>query len=184
MAANKAIVGLVSTQRQAENIVRTLQLGGFSNDAISVLLPDKLSEREQALEPHAWTPDGTLARAGAGGAIGGTLGLLLGLGVLAVPGLGPLIVAGPIVATLTSAATGAAIGGITGALVGLGIPEHDARNYEGKIVRGGSILISVHTLDAEERARAKYILEAGGADDLVTVGEQRAPRTQWLSAQP
>lgn len=184
MAANKAIVGLVSTQRQAENIVRTLQLGGFQNDAISVLLPDRVSEREHAQESHARTPDGTLARASAGGAIGGTLGLLLGLGVLAVPGLGPLIVAGPIVATLTSAATGAAIGGITGALVGLGIPEHDARNYEGKIVRGGNILISVHTVDAEERARAKYILEAGGADDLVTVGEQRAPRTQWLSAQP
>ena len=183
MASNKAIVGLVATQRQAENIVRTLQLGGFSNDAISVLLPDN-DAREQVQSAPVKTADGTLARASAGGAIGGTLGLLLGLGVLAVPGLGPLIVAGPIVATLTSAATGAAIGGITGALIGLGIPEHDARNYEGKIVGGGSILISVHTTDAEERARAKYILEAGGADDLVTVGEQKQPRPMWVSAQP
>src|SRR6185295_19443066 len=100
------------------------------------------------------------AGVGAGGALGGTLGLLVGIGALAIPGLGPLIAAGPILAALSGAAAGAAVGGITGALIGMGIPELEAKQYEGKI-RGGNILLSIHVDDAGERARAKKILERG-----------------------
>lgn len=177
MAFKKAVIGLVSSETQAELIVAKLQNAGFSNNDISALLPDKRDARDFAHENNTKAPEGTVAGVGAGGAIGGTLGLLAGIGALAIPGIGPFIAAGPIMAALSGAAAGAAVGGITGALVGLGIPEIEAKQYEGK-VKGGSILLSVHVEDGKQRAEAKRILEAGDAEDVVTVGEQSVSRTQ------
>jgi len=170
---NKAVVGIVSNQSQAEQLVNHLQRAGFSTSDISALFPDKRGTRDFAHEQHTKAPEGAVAGVGAGGAIGGTLGLLAGIGALAIPGVGPLIAAGPILATLSGAAAGAAVGGITGALIGLGIPELEAKQYEGKI-RDGNILLSVHVEDSNERARAKKILEENGARDVVTAGEARA----------
>lgn len=172
MTSRKAVIGLVSSETQAQNIVGELQRAGFSNNDISVLFPDKKGTRDFAHEQHTKAPEGAVAGASAGGAIGGTLGLLAGIGALAIPGLGPFIAAGPIMATLSGAAAGAAVGGITGALVGMGIPELEAKQYEGKI-RGGNILLSVHTDDGDQRSRAKKILELGGAHDIVTAGEHK-----------
>jgi uncharacterized membrane protein len=107
--------------------------------------------------------------------LGGTLGWLVGVGSLAIPGLGPFIAAGPILAALSGAAVGAAVGGVTGALVGFGIPEFEAKRYEGKL-REGNILISVHTEDSDERDRAKQVFEAAGAEDVRTAGEKKVPR--------
>ena len=121
--------------------------------------------------------------AGAGGAIGGTLGLLAGIGALAIPGLGVLIAAGPIVALLTGAAAGAAVGGVAGALVGMGIPEIEAKQYEGKI-KSGNILLSVHVADSDARGRAKKILERNGAKDIVTVGEASLPKEKSTTISP
>ena len=171
MKSTKAVIGLVSSQAQAETIVGQLQRGGFSNNDISALFPDKKGTRDFAHEQNTKAPEGAVAGAGAGGAIGGTLGLLAGIGALAIPGLGPFIAAGPIMAALSGAAAGAAVGGIAGALIGMGIPELEAKQYEGK-VKGGNILLSVHVEDRDERARAKKILEAGGATDIVTTGEE------------
>lgn len=171
MKAKKAVIGLVSTQAQAENIVGELQRAGFSNNDISALFPDKKGTRDFAHEQNTKAPEGAVAGASAGGAIGGTVGLLAGIGAIAIPGLGPFIAAGPIMAALSGAAAGAAVGGVAGALVGLGIPELEAKQYEGKI-KSGNILLSVHVDDRDERARAKKILEQGGAVDVVTAGEE------------
>jgi hypothetical protein len=174
MTSKKAVIGLVSSETQAEAIVGELQRAGFSNNDISALFPDSKGTRDFAHEQSTKAPEGAVAGASAGGAIGGTLGLLAGIGALAIPGLGPFIAAGPIMAALSGAAAGAAVGGLTGALVGMGIPEIEARQYEGKI-KGGKVLLSVHTEDAEQRAWAKRILENGGAVDVVTAGEQKVP---------
>jgi hypothetical protein len=183
MASKKAVIGLVATQTQAENIIRTLQIGGFSTDDISVLFPDKKLTRDFAYEQSTKAPEGALAGASAGGALGGTLGVLLSVGALTIPGLGPVVAAGPILAALSGAAAGAAVGGLTGALIGMGIPEIEAKQYEGKI-HGGSILMSVHAADAGKRTRAKYAMENGGATDVVTVGEQTVPTAAWGPAHP
>ncbi len=174
MASNKAVISLASSEAQAERIISALQQAGFSNNDISALLPDKRATRDFAHENSTKAPEGAIGGVGAGGAIGGTLGLLAGIGALAIPGIGPFIAAGPIMAALSGAAAGAAVGGITGALIGMGIPEIEAKQYEEK-VKGGSILLSVHVEDSDERSRAKKILEAAGADDVVTVGEQVVP---------
>jgi hypothetical protein len=182
-SSKKAVVGLVSSEAQAENIVGELQRAGFSNSDISALFADKKGTRDFAHEQNTKAPEGAVAGASAGGAIGGTLGLLAGIGALAIPGFGPFIAAGPIMAALSGAAAGAAVGGVTGALVGMGIPEMEAKQYEGKI-KGGNILLSVHIDDGDQRARAKKILEAGGAVDVVTVGEQSISAKQQETAQP
>lgn len=182
MASTKAVIGLASSETQAASIVGELQRAGFANNDISVLFPDKKGTRDFAHEQNTKAPEGAVAGASAGGALGGTLGLLAGIGALAIPGVGPLIAAGPIMAALSGAAAGAAVGGLTGALIGMGIPEIEAKQYEGKI-KGGNVLLSVHTDDGDQRARAKKILEAGGAVDVVTAGEQSVSDKQRRQAQ-
>jgi uncharacterized membrane protein len=105
------------------------------------------------------------------------LGWMVGIGALAIPGLGPFIAAGPIMAALAGAASGAAAGGLTGALIGMGIPEYEAKRYEGK-VKGGNILLSVHTEDSKERDRAKEIFVKGGAEDISYTGEASVSKDQ------
>jgi hypothetical protein len=174
MATKKAVIGLARSDLQAAGIVAELQRAGFASGDISVLFSDKEGTRDFAHEQHTKAPEGAVTGGSAGGAIGGALGLLAGIGALAIPGVGPLIAAGPIMATLSGAAAGAAVGGLAGALVGLGIPELEARQYEGKI-KGGGALVSVHTEDADQRSRAKMVLETNGAKQVVTVGEQNVP---------
>jgi hypothetical protein len=120
-------------------------------------------------------PEGAAAGAGTGGVLGGTLGWLAGIGALAIPGLGPFVAAGPIMAALGGAAVGATVGGLTGTLIGMGIPEFEAKRYEGKL-KTGACLISVHTEDSDERERAKEIFERAGAEDITTTAETAVPR--------
>lgn len=174
MSSKKAVIGLVTTSAQAEQIVAALQSSGFSTQDISALLSDENATRDFAHEKNTKAPEGSAVGATAGGVLGGTLGVLAGIGTLAIPGLGPFIAAGPIMAALSGAAAGATVGAITGALVGLGIPELEARQYETK-VKGGNVLISVHTETAEQRARAKEVLTQYGASDIATAGEKSVP---------
>ena len=134
---------------QAVRIANALKEAGFGDDDISVLFPDKTGTRDFAHEQNTKAPEGAATGAGAGGIVGGGLGWLVGIGSLAIPGVGPFIAAGPIMAALGGAAIGATVGGLTGALVGMGIPEIEAKQYESKI-RGGNILISVHTESSDE----------------------------------
>ncbi len=167
---SKAVFCLVKDQTHAADLVDQLRSGGFSSSDISVLMPDKGGTRDFALAKSTKAPEGAAAGAGTGGMLGGALGWLAGIGLLAIPGLGPFIAAGPIMAALSGAAVGAAVGGITGSLIGLGIPEYEAKRYEGKI-KSGSVLISVHSENAEETRRAKEIFQRAGADDISTAGE-------------
>ena len=168
--ANKAVFGIATSVPQAERIANQLRAAGFSGDDISVLLPDKTGTRDFAHEQHTKAPEGAAAGASTGGVLGGGLGWLVGIGALAIPGVGPFIAAGPIMAALAGAAVGAAAGGLTGALVGLGIPEYEAKQYEGKILKG-NMLISVHTEDGDEVDRAKEIFKREGAQDISYTGE-------------
>jgi hypothetical protein len=103
------------------------------------------------------------------------LGWLAGIGALAIPGLGPFIAAGPIMAALAGAGVGGAVGGLTGALIGMGIPEYEAKRYEGRVKDGG-ILLSVHSDSSEETKRAKDILERTGAQDISSTGEAQGEK--------
>src|SRR3954454_16427264 len=169
--ANKSVFCLARDLDQASRIVEDLKMGGFSNNDISVLLPDKGGTRDFAHEKGTKAPEGAVTGAGTGGVLGGVLGWLTGIGALAIPGLGPFIAAGPIMAALSGAAIGATAGGLVGALVGMGIPEYEAKRYESKI-REGRILLSIHSENSDEAKRAKEILERAGAEDIATAGEE------------
>jgi len=166
----KAVFCIAQNIEQAEHIVDRLKIAGFSNNAISVLLPDKTGTKDFAHEKHTKAPEGAAIGGAAGIGVGAVFGWLAGIGSLAIPGVGPFIAAGPIMGALSGAAVGAATGSLTGALVGLGIPEYEAKRYEGKII-GGSALISVHTDNSEERSKAKEIFEEAHAEDISSTGE-------------
>ena len=168
--SKKSVFCIATSRDQADRIVGQLKTANFSNNDISVLFPDKDSTRDFAHEKNTKAPEGAVAGAGTGGVIGGALGWIAGIGALAIPGVGPFIAAGPIIAALSGAAVGATVGGIAGGLIGLGIPELEAKRYEGK-VKAGNLLISVHTEDSEEITRAKNIFTQAGAQDICTTGE-------------
>ena len=172
-AKNKAVFGIYISQLDAENAVHGLKLAGFRSTDISILFPDNAGTKDLALERNTKAPEGTATGVTAGGAIGGTLGLLAGIGALAIPGLGPFIAAGPIMGALAGMGVGAAAGGLIGALVGMGIPEYEAKRYEGRVKDGG-ILVSVHCDDSEWVTKAKDILKRTGAEDISSAGEKAA----------
>jgi hypothetical protein len=167
---NMAVFGIYPTASTAEQAVDTLIGAGFSNSDISVLLPDDQSTRDFAHHKDTKAPEGTTVGVTAGGAIGGALGVLVGVGALAIPGLGPFIAAGPIMAGLAGLGVGGAVGGLVGALVGMGIPEYEAKRYEGRVKDGGTLL-SVHCDTSDEIKRAKAMLETTGADDIASTSE-------------
>ncbi|HEX7662869.1 MAG TPA: general stress protein [Polyangiaceae bacterium] len=177
----KAAICIVQNRAAAESVVSQLRSRGFSNDDISVLFPDKDGTKDFAHVENTKAPEGAIAGVGAGGLIGGTVGLLAGIGALAIPGAGPFIAAGPLLGALSGAASGATLGGIAGALVGMGIPEVEAKRYEGKI-KGGNILISVHTENVDEQRRAKSVFEAAGADDIAITAESSVPHERTSHA--
>jgi len=152
---------------------RSANEGGVQQRRHFVLLPDNNSTKDFAHEKNTKAPEGTATGATAGGVIGGTLGLLAGIGTLAIPGFGPFIAAGPIMGTLAGLGAGGAVGGLIGALAGMGIPEYEAKRYEGRIKDGG-ILLSVHCDTSEEITRAKHVLEQSGAQDISSTGEASA----------
>ena len=169
-----AVYCIAKDLTRAEMIVDLLRVGGFSNNAISVLLPDKSGTRDFAHEKNTKLPEGAATGGVAGMGAGAILGWLAGIGTLAIPGVGPFIAAGPIMAALGGAAVGGAAGGIIGGLVGMGIPEYEAKRYEGKI-RGGSALISVHTENSDQEKAAKEIYKRAGAEDINSTSEASVP---------
>lgn len=173
--SKKSVFCIATSRDQADQIVDQLRSANFSNNDISVLFPDKGTTRDFAHEKNTKAPEGAVAGAGTGGVIGGALGWVAGIGALAIPGFGPFIAAGPILATLSGAAVGAAVGGIAGGLIGMGIPEIEAKRYEGK-VKNGNILLSVHTESAQEISDAKDIFTKAGAQDICTTGEASTPK--------
>ncbi len=173
MGKNTAVFGIYRDQAMLENAVDTLRQEGFRNTDISVLVPENEGTKDFAHEKNTKAPEGVATGATSGAVIGGGLGWLVGIGALAIPGLGPFIAAGPIVAMLAGAGAGGVVGGLTGALVGMGIPEYEAKRYEGRIKDGG-ILLSVHSDDSDWTKKAKEILERTSAQDISSTGEAKA----------
>src|SRR5712671_686338 len=173
--SKKSVFCITTSTAQAEQIVDQLRMANFSNNDISVLFPDKDTTRDFAHEKNTKAPEGAATGAGTGGVVGGALGWIAGIGALAIPGVGPFIAAGPIMAALSGAAVGAAVGGVVGGLIGLGIPEIEAKRYDEKLKKG-NYLLAVHTDESEDVDRAKHIFKTAGAEDISTVSEASAPK--------
>jgi hypothetical protein len=169
---NTAVFGIYPTYEQFEQGIAELRLADFRATDISVLHPENVGNKDFAHQMATKAPEGASTGAATGMAVGGTLGWLVGIGALAIPGLGPFIAAGPIMAALAGIGAGGAVGGLTGALVGFGIPEYEAVRYEGRVKSGG-ILVSVHADDSEWIGRAKEILERTGAEDVSSSSEAK-----------
>jgi hypothetical protein len=165
-----AVFGIFTTVAAADLATDSLVKSGFSASDISALLPDNLGPKPIATEKATKAPEGAAAGAGAGAVLGGALGLLAGVGMLAIPGVGPFIAAGPIMAGLAGLGVGGAVGGFSGALIGMGIPEYEAKRYEGRLKKGG-ILLSVHCDTSDEIKRAKEVLKNTNAEDISSTGE-------------
>lgn len=176
--AHKSVFGIFNDRMSLERAISDLKVAGFRNTDISVLMPSDESTKAFAHEKGTKAPEGATTGAAGGLAVGGVLGWLAGIGALAIPGIGPFVAAGPIVAAIAGAGIGSAVGGLAGGLIGLGIPEYEAKRYEG-LVKTGGILISVHVDDDEYQKRAKDILERDGARDISTSSEEKGtpPKT-------
>jgi hypothetical protein len=171
-AKNTAVFGIYPDRVAVEEGVEHLRRAGFRSTDISVLFPENMGTKDFAHEKNTKAPEGATSGAVAGGVAGGVLGWLTGVGALVIPGLGPFLAAGPIVAALAGAGAVGALGGIIGALAGMGIPEYEARRYEGRIREGG-ILLSVHCDSADWVPRAKQVLVATGAQEIASASEKR-----------
>jgi hypothetical protein len=177
-----AVFGIYSTRVAVENATDALVKAGFPTSDISVLLPQSMGgPKDMGTEKETKAPEGTAAGVTTGGVIGGTLGVLAGIGLLAIPGLGPFIAAGPIMAGLAGLGVGGAVGGVTGALIGMGIPEFEAKRYEGRLQKGG-ILLSVHCSTSDEVKRAKEVVERSGAEDVSSTGEAKKDSAKKTAA--
>ncbi|WP_409479861.1 quinol:electron acceptor oxidoreductase subunit ActD [Pseudobdellovibrio sp. HCB154] len=170
--ANKVVYGLFETRAALETAVGRLKAEGFLSSDISALLPTVEGSKEFAHEKETKAPEGAAAGAAGGAVLGGALGWLAGIGTLAIPGLGPFVAAGPILATLGGAGVGGALGGIAGALVGMGIPEYEAKRFESSVKEGG-MLLSVHAGQGEWVEKAKAIFKECGAHDVSSTSEEK-----------
>src|SRR6195256_1417449 len=154
MSKNTAVFGIYPTRTAVESAITALHTAGFRATDLSILMPENIGNKDIATEKNTKSPEGAATGAASGAVIGGALGWLAGIGALAIPGLGPFIAAGPIVAALAGAGAGGAVGTLTGALVGLGIPEYEAKRYESFLNKGGALL-AVHADDSDWAKRAK-----------------------------
>jgi hypothetical protein len=173
--ANTAVYGIYGSRQHAEEAVDNLRAAGFRPEDISVLLPDNEGTKDIGHEKHTKAPEKAAAGAAIAGVAGGALGWLAGIGVLAIPGVGPFLAAGPIMAALAGLGAGSVMGGLAGALVGAGIPEYEAKRYEGRI-RNGGVLLSVHCETDTLVARVKEMLHNTGAEDIAAATEANVPR--------
>ncbi len=173
----KTVMGVFDTTSQADMAFSELVDMGYDENDISVISKDAREERSEKVGPVQNAVKGGTAGAVTGGAIGGIAGLLMAAGTLALPGIGPLLVGGPLIAALgltggaaTTAAgalTGAVAGGLLGIFTGMGLPESTAKVYE-KRVGEGALVLSVDA-DDDAAGEAKDILEKNGATDVETV---------------
>lgn len=165
--------GVYPDRPSFERALEALRAAGFRNSDISAILPERdQTTRDLAHEINTKAPEGAATGAGTGAAIGGVLGWLVGIGALAIPGIGALVAAGPVVAALAGAGAAGATGGLVGGLIGAGIPEIEAKRYAGRIREGG-YLISVHCDDKTWARRAEEILEGAGGRDVVKAAEAK-----------
>jgi hypothetical protein len=168
-----AAFALFPDRASLERAVTLLRGAGFRNSDVSMLMQDTPGTKDLAHEAHTKAPEGATAGAAAGAVVGGVLGWLIGIGALAIPGIGPFIAAGPIVAALAGVGAAGTAGGLIGALIGVGIPEYEAKRYEGRL-RKGHLLLSVHCDDAKWAKQATELLKQAGGEDVASTTEAHA----------
>lgn len=173
MAKNTAVFGLYASRSDAQSAVMAFQNAGYRPTDISMLAAENIGNKDLAIEKNSKSPEGAATGAVSGAVVGGALGWLVGTGALAIPGLGPFIAAGPIMAALAGLAAGGTVGGIAGALVGLGMPEYEAKRYEGRI-RDGGVLLSIHCDSSDWTSRAKKMMQITGAQYISATSEASA----------
>ncbi len=171
--SNTAVFGVYRDTVSLSGGLEALRAAGFRNTDISVLLPENAGTKDFVHQKDTKAPEGATTGVTTGAVVGGIVGWLAGIGALAIPGVGPLIAAGPIVAMLAGAGAVGAAGGIVGTLVGLGIPEYEAKRFEGRVKSGGT-LVSIHCDTSDWVKRAKRIMEETGAEDIASSGESKA----------
>jgi hypothetical protein len=170
----KSVIGIATTLGQAESLINRLRnQEGVAESEISVIAPDTAGTHDVGHIKATKAPEGATTGALSGGTVGGVVGLLAGLGALAIPGVGPLIAAGPIMAALSGIAAGGAAGGLIGGLVGLGIPELEAKVYQDKLEKG-NYMIGAHPLDSDQKSRIEDAFKEEGLENVCTVGESKA----------
>jgi hypothetical protein len=165
---------IAKNDRQAIRIATRLRGMGIAPGDISIVAPDPTAHRDLAHENSTKAPEGAATGASAGALVGGAVGWLVGIGTLVIPGVGPLIAAGPILGALSGVAVGGTLGGVAGALVGLGIPEYEAQQYEGKL-KNGRVLMCVHANDPYQESRIYDLLTAEHAENVSTGREVAVP---------
>jgi uncharacterized protein (TIGR02271 family) len=172
------VVGVFHDRDDARDAIEALKDAGFAAQDISILSPDKQATEQMAEETGTHAASGAATGAVAGGILGGLGGWLVGIGALAIPGVGPFIAAGAFATALGGAALGAGVGAIAGALVGMGIPEEEAKYYEGEVKSGRTLV----TVRADGRsAEATQLLRHHGAYDMQSAG-QTVGATQAVTA--
>jgi sporulation protein YlmC with PRC-barrel domain len=165
--------GLYDDRKKLEEAVKELKDSGFEREDISLLLPDKEASQKLSFEYNTKAPEGIATGATTGALLGGSLGWLASIGAIAIPGIGPLLAAGPIVAALAGAGAAGAIGGVAGGLIGLGMPELEAKRYQAELAKGG-VLLAVQCSDARFAESARQILDRTGARDVLVTGQLKA----------
>ena len=170
---NGSVFGVYQDRPAVEEALDALYAAGFRRADISALVQENYGTKDFAHQKSTKAPEGAVIGGIAGGILGAVLGWLTNLGVLAIPDLGSLVVAGPIVSALAGAGAVGAIGGIIGGWAGLGVPEYEAKRFAGRIKRG-CLLISVHCDDDDWVKRARNLLRQTGAEDIGWAREARA----------
>jgi len=174
----KTVVGLFEYYQDAERAVNELNSRGFGKTDISIAARDRVLQDRMTGGKEQAVAESAGAGAIGGTAVGGIAGLLVGIGALAIPGIGPVLAYGPLAAaigsTVAGAGIGAAAGGLIGALVGLGIPEEDANFYAEGVKRGG-VLVTVRASD-DRASEAMRILQQANAADVDT------RRSEWTQS--
>jgi uncharacterized membrane protein len=160
---SRTVIALFDDSRHAHEAVENLVGERFSREAISLITPPAHGEPSTPGDEGA--PSATATGAGAGAVLGGLGGLVVGLGALTLPGIGPVLAAGPLTTALAGAGVGAAAGGLVGALMDQGVPEDRARDYEEGLRRGGTLVILRTT--ADRAPIAETMLDRHGAVDIV-----------------
>ena len=168
--SSAAVFGIFATPVSLEVAMDGLASAGFSSNNISILMSDMGGWQDFTGQRKTEVPETTTSAAEVGGVVGGTVGLLLSLGALAIPGVGPLVAAGPIMTSLAGLTVGGALGGLVGALVDLGIPEYEARLYDERL-KAGAVLLSIHCERLEQFGNAREVLQTAGAEEIATSGE-------------
>jgi hypothetical protein len=173
MAKNTSVIGIYPDRTTVSDAIDVLHKAGYRPTDISVLSSDNQGTKDFGHEKHTGAPQGAATGAAVGAVVGAALAWFVSTQTVALPGLAPLVAAGPVLAALAGAGAGGALGWIVGLLAGLSLPVYVAKRYAGRIRRGG-ILLSVHCDTREWCNRAKKTLKDTGARDISSAPEAAA----------